>query len=478
MFAKMYKHSLRGEWLIMEKIVVRNFGPIDNICIDIPRLLVLIGDQATGKSTVSKLIYIFRDVATKMGFNCNPNYFNKFLGCDDVEHIVENSIVNAFDICFAQNNSEIEYYYNDKCFIKVKIHIVQNNKLQYNIELSSRLQNFINEFSYYNKEIFNMKKENTIEGNTLQSEEEFLLQKKIYKLTIEFCTAVNISHSMVYIGADRMEPNAKKLGFSFFSLDGETPRNVVRQFITILKMSEEEEFNQIVSKIRQNNEDKPCNGILDLLNKEMIVGKTYTFRKLVAEARKLIGGIIEEKENVGYGLNIDAMSVFVPYDYLSSGQKALMSLVGTICLIGSKGMEMFNPLNAAILEEPEAHIFPTNQFSFIKLLANVLELNNSSRFVITTHSPYILSSIHALVAYGKLSNDNNELKKNNTLTGLKSGENDLGIYILKNGEARSLRDDDTGLFNTEEIDGISDEINEILEFSILEKLVDISTEDC
>lgn len=457
----------------MEKIVVKNFGPINHISIDIPRLLLLIGDQATGKSTVSKLIYIFRDVATKMAFN-STFYYSNFLEYNGIRSFVKNSIIDAFDICFIQNYSEIKYFYNDNCFIELKIHKDKNNKLEYSIILSSKLQKYIDIFSRYNDNMRIIK--NKTQGINLQSEEEFILQKEIYKFAIEFCIDLNISHSMSYLGADRIELNNNRFGNPFFTLDGKTPRSVVNQFITILEMSKKENFNKIILKMREKYENKPYADINDPLYKKKIAAKASTFRKLVSEAQKLIGGIVEEKENIGYGLNIENGAVFVPYDYLSSGQKALMSIVATVCLIGTKGMEMFNPLNAAILEEPESHIFPTNQFSFIKLIANALELNDSSHFVITTHSPYILSSIHALVAYGKLSDDNNVLKRNDTLTGLKSFEKDLGLYILKDGVAQSLRDDDTGLFNTEEIDGVSDAINEILEFSILEKLAEISKE--
>ena len=41
----------------MQKIVIKNFGPIEDAEIDIKKILVLIGEQASGKSTIAKLIY-------------------------------------------------------------------------------------------------------------------------------------------------------------------------------------------------------------------------------------------------------------------------------------------------------------------------------------------------------------------------------------------------------------------------------------
>lgn len=46
----------------MEKIIVRNFGPIQNVEIEIKKFTVFIGTQGSGKSTISKLLTICRDL--------------------------------------------------------------------------------------------------------------------------------------------------------------------------------------------------------------------------------------------------------------------------------------------------------------------------------------------------------------------------------------------------------------------------------
>ena len=43
----------------MQRIEIQNFGPIKEASIEIPKFLLLIGEQASGKSTVAKLIYFF-----------------------------------------------------------------------------------------------------------------------------------------------------------------------------------------------------------------------------------------------------------------------------------------------------------------------------------------------------------------------------------------------------------------------------------
>ena len=45
----------------MEKLIVKNFGPIKEAEIELTKYVVFIGDTSTGKSVLAKLITLFRD---------------------------------------------------------------------------------------------------------------------------------------------------------------------------------------------------------------------------------------------------------------------------------------------------------------------------------------------------------------------------------------------------------------------------------
>lgn len=79
----------------MEKLIVRNFGPIKEAEIDLTKYVVFIGDTSTGKSVLGKLISIFRDSFIK--FNFDSNDFN-----------FKNQLMH-YNIDFEYNNSEFEY---------------------------------------------------------------------------------------------------------------------------------------------------------------------------------------------------------------------------------------------------------------------------------------------------------------------------------------------------------------------------------
>ena len=46
----------------MQKIEIRNFGPVKDVKLEIKDYNVFIGPQASGKSTISKTIYFFKSL--------------------------------------------------------------------------------------------------------------------------------------------------------------------------------------------------------------------------------------------------------------------------------------------------------------------------------------------------------------------------------------------------------------------------------
>ena len=70
----------------MQKIYIKNFGPIVEAEIEIRNILVLIGEQASGKSTIAKLIYFFKSLS--------DDFFNHFYKSErESLDIVEDLIV-------------------------------------------------------------------------------------------------------------------------------------------------------------------------------------------------------------------------------------------------------------------------------------------------------------------------------------------------------------------------------------------------
>ncbi|MFM7887496.1 MAG: AAA family ATPase [Pseudanabaena sp.] len=57
----------------MQKIIIKNFSAIAYAEIEIKKVLILIGEQASGKSTIAKLIYFFKSLKDDLFIQIYPN---------------------------------------------------------------------------------------------------------------------------------------------------------------------------------------------------------------------------------------------------------------------------------------------------------------------------------------------------------------------------------------------------------------------
>ncbi|MEP6803584.1 MAG: AAA family ATPase [Flavobacterium sp.] len=95
----------------MEKLIVKNFGPIIEAEIDLTKYVVFIGDTSTGKSVLAKLISIFRDFSNVVK--------NKYKDLDYEKELDLNNQLKNYNIDFDFENSIFEYY-NFKLELKIK----------------------------------------------------------------------------------------------------------------------------------------------------------------------------------------------------------------------------------------------------------------------------------------------------------------------------------------------------------------------
>lgn len=104
-----------------ERLIIKNFGAIKEADIDIKRFMLLIGDQASGKSTIAKLLSIFRDIAFIQEGEKNGMFYFK-------NHNIHNYFING--------DTYIEYENPDKYRIiidKKNIIITKNPKFEQEI---------------------------------------------------------------------------------------------------------------------------------------------------------------------------------------------------------------------------------------------------------------------------------------------------------------------------------------------------------
>ncbi len=122
-----------------------------------------------------------------------------------------------------------------------------------------------------------------------------------------------------------------------------------------------------------------------------------------------------------------------------------------------------------LIEEPEINLFPETQYELVKWIIKTLNSNkNENSLFMATHSPYILTSINNLIQAGNSVAANPEARdKIIEMMGTDKFINydEISVYSIGNGTAKSIKNDELKLIDSNDIDSVSDRISE--EFSKL-----------
>ena len=129
-----------------------------------------------------------------------------------------------------------------------------------------------------------------------------------------------------------------------------------------------------------------------------------------------------------------------------------------------------NGLTNFIIEEPELNLFPVTQKHLIKYLAEKCTQNDNN-LMVTTHSPYVLSSLNLLVfAYQTAQKRPELIEKIKAIVPQESWINptEFAAYYVDEGTVRSIINPKTGLISENELDEVSDMIGD--EFDALKRI--------
>lgn len=445
------------------KLIVRNFGPIKDVSLDLRNVNVFIGPQATGKSALAKIYTICkapRKFLYKKALDTNlvidnqkaSKEFRSVLQEYNIESFLNDDTEITFESelhTFSYNQGVLQYapkLLNKISTLEPLFDEFDKNKNQ----ISATLAGFAGNFIFFNLEATN-----------------FLAPKKYDEfriLTTEQFQLIN------------QEDHVKLLA-QIKSIEEDLSTN------TALYIPAERNFINIIKKSALNLQ----------LNQVPIPKHILSFG---AEIEKL-----DVKE-----INLDFIQKGIKYKIVNGEDKIYINDEKSIMLTeAASGIQSVVPLLAPILkksfdkhrsfviEEPELNLFPIAQYELIQFLESSRDdpfskwEDYGTIHTYTTHSPYILSALNNLLYADKVRGELNtktipspfnkeeyhernmeNIQKIKKIVKALIDPSSFRAYQINDGFAKSIFNIKEGLIEENYIDMASDKISE--DFSSLMEL--------
>lgn len=359
----------------MQKLIVDNFKQITHAEIEFKDFLLLIGPQASGKSTIAKLIFFFKSL---------QQFYIDLFDVDDKETTVDAVIlkfnyliINKFQEYFSftelpDPDFKTQYYLTDKK--SLRFDVVDK---EVTVVFSSV---FHDELKASTQKILSLRQQSK-ELIAQASDNEMKIRRDFDDLVIrESIVVFEDAKFGVYIPAGR---------------------NITVSFSEQFQMLF---FGQLSDKQQHigGNEEEIIRDFM-LYSKRLVDFFSNGYRKkmdtpfgrlVMGIAKKILKGSYQNEQGKE-SILVDGKTA-VPLGNASSGQQECIRIIQDLIFILCNDME-----NIRFIEEPEAHIYPEAQKLLIELM--VLMANHThTQMIVTTHSPYVLSAFNNMLYYTKV----------------------------------------------------------------------------
>ena len=350
----------------MQKIIVKKFGPIEFAEIEINDFVVLIGEQASGKSTIAKLIYFFQTLKEDIIFEVSESTERNTP--DAAARAVIKKLQDKFALYFGSaryydNEYNIKFYFTDERFIELS-----RTPLSINFEPKQFFNDIVNAFLQF---------KTTRESQNINSGTKLLY-------LIE-----NLRRGLNSIFYDDKKYSFIPAGRNITTAYGDTINTILYGVIT-KNIDVKSKFGQIDLFLMHE--------FLEKVSEFKVRFNNKTFLDLISDNDVALGQFANETTNILKGkysnsngneeIIVEGREMPVPLSQASTGQQESIRILQDIFLSVLDNQPSFK-----IIEEPEAHLSPHGQNGVIKLMVSLLGSVVNQKILITTHSDHILNGL-------------------------------------------------------------------------------------
>lgn len=427
------------------QLKVRVFGPIRECVLPVRDLMVLIGEQASGKSTLAKLLYFFQSLpelveqdATRLA---QGDPFKNWV------KLLRQRFMDSFGTTKHLPTFDIEYHYTRSVWLRLTQENVTGHA---RVDHEARLQAAIVERIEIETEV-----RRASEDPASPAEDPLRMGMERPEVAKREAASGNLRRLTGCEAARVFIPSARSL-LSVLSTD--LLYNDLRNLDPLIH-----QFVRRIDRLQQgfatSLEDQLENAIHASL-RDVPVEQRRVEKAILLVRSVLKGSYVYDRGKERIEME-DGQHVYLRF--ASSGQQeALWILLLLFWIILQR-----TPASV-IMEEPEAHLFPFAQRDVIELVAlckNVQPAPRAPRngIVLTTHSPYVLAALNNLMyAHQVAARGPAEAEKVGAVVDaqLWLDPADVGVWLVENGTIRSIVDPELQLIQAEQIDGVSTALRE------------------
>ncbi|MDE7298084.1 MAG: ATP-binding protein [Lachnospiraceae bacterium] len=417
-------------------VKINKLGPIDHCELECSKFMTFTGMQASGKSTISKVIYYFRTIREDIFHLAEQQALSPIQQPDAsianlrraLENLLREKFLRVFGSSYGMDNEMyLEYHFTDSCFVTVSLkedaRFTTPNYVWF--DFSPELYNFLNS-------------KNGIFSATELGVSD--IQKQ--RLKNELKTLFADPYSVVFIPAGRSMITllSQQLSYIYTTMKDSQKRTLdycTQDYIERI-LSLKPEFSEGLEglpRYRSGRENAPQKSIrlgMQLIDK--VLRGSYRF--------------CNGEERIIFDRNH-----YVKINFSSSGQQESVWILNLLFYYLVQNEPVL-----FIIEEPESHLFPESQKYITELIA--LVNNNQHSMVVTTHSPYVLGTLNNLLYASSLKGVNAEDTDSVIPRSLWLDDKFFRAWFVREGKIENCMDEECHLIQNEKIDEISKVINQ------------------